>query len=468
MAVIGGGGVRAPLLVEELLRRRAELPVDELQLLDVDPRRLKLTVGVIREQLAQRSGFRVVWTTSPKEALTGADFVISMARVGGERARVIDEQVPIRHGVIGQETTGPGGFAMAMRTIPVLVEYARMIRQVAPRAWVINLTNPAGIITQALMETLDDRVIGVCDSPSALFRELRSILAAQRADQASLRFEYMGLNHLGWVTGIWSGGQQLLPWLLDRADRIRHHGLQLFDPGLIRALGAVPTEYLYFYYHRDRALRSIRESGRTRGEEVLALNEALYRRLEELASDSVAGEGEIIIEDRSAGSDPSRGMLAAYREYIRSRESSYFRLEAGVAGGDVLDPSSGEGTDSGGYEKVAAAVMAAIVNDSKAELTLLVRNRSALSGLEPDDVVEVPCIVDASGARPMALGEPPTSVRGLIHAVKAHERLTLEAAHRRTYASALSALLAHPLVGDADTARRILDDYLEAHRGFLE
>ena len=454
VAVIGGGGVRTPLLVEELLRRSQELPVAEIRLMDVDRRKLELMGQVIAEQTAKRRDLRLVWTTDPDEAMAGADFIFTMVRVGGDRARVTDELVALSLGVIGQETVGPGGFAMAMRTIPVLDNYAQRARRIAEDAWVINLTNPAGIITQALAEVLGDRVVGVCDSPVALFRDLRTVLPL--GEGVPIRFDYVGLNHLGWVTGVWAEGKQWLPWLLEHAEGIRHHGLRLFDPEVLQAVGAIPTEYVYFYYHTERALQGLRSVGRTRGEEVMRLNEELYRRLEAvIRTESVAPD------HRSTAP-----VLAIYRDYIRRREASYFRAEAGM-GADAVEPPVPL-RYGGGYEKVAADVMSAIVTNARAELTLLVRNRSALPGFDQQDVVEVPCVVDAAGARPVAAGSPPDSVRGLMASVKAHERLTLEAARVRTYAAALRALMAHPLVGSADLARRLLDGYIRAHPGFLE
>jgi len=229
LTVVGGGGMRTPLLISGLIACRTHLPVDRVVLYDVDTDALAM-VAALAEPMLVRSGrpFVVQTTTSAPEAFAGASFVITSIRVSGLSGRIVDEQVPLRYGVVGQETTGPGGWAMALRTIPVLVEYTAQVRRAAPDAWIINFANPAGLITQALMASGTSRVIGICDSPPALNRRITGYLGVPEGD---LTLDYLGLNHLGWLRAAWAGGVDRLPEILASDDAIRAvYGRPLFTP----------------------------------------------------------------------------------------------------------------------------------------------------------------------------------------------------------------------------------------------
>ncbi|MDR7402535.1 MAG: 6-phospho-beta-glucosidase [Armatimonadota bacterium] len=446
IVVLGGGGVRTPILIRGLLRRLKTYRVEEVRLLDVDARRLTLIGRVVSEQL-RRAGnpFRLVFTEDAREGLRGADVVISAIRVGGDAARIVDEVVPLRYDVLGQETTGPGGFAMAMRTIPVLLEYARLLEEVAPHCWFINFTNPSGLITQALTAHSKVRVVGICDGPGAL---ARALTAALNISATEVYVDYFGLNHLGWVKGLYWQGRDLLPEVLEHFDlAIRDPVLKRFGGAVVQALGVVPQEYLYYYYFAREAVANIKATGHTRGEFVRNLNDRLWERLD------------------AAGSDGARA-VSVYEEYITARHGSYMQVEAGLPGHEErfhLDSA-----EESGYEAVALSVLDGLFGDRPTRVIVNVPNRGAIGELDDEDVVEVPCAVSSEGIRPYAVGPVPESVRGLMITVKTYERATIAAAILKSYALALRALIVHPLVPSVAIAQRILDDYRREHGQWLQ
>ncbi|MDQ3766049.1 MAG: hypothetical protein M3346_01725 [Actinomycetota bacterium] len=438
-----GAGIRTPLLLSGLARRAEALGLDEIVLHDCDKGRLE-TMAAFGSRLCREWGarFQVRAGEGPEAALEGADFVFSAIRVGGEAGRIIDEQVPIRHGIVGQETTGPGGFAMALRTIPVMIDYARMIERVAPHAWLINFTNPAGLITQALQNHTGVKVIGICDTPTAMKRTVARVLGIP-GDAVGL--DYFGLNHLGWVRRVLVDGADRLPELLDRFEELRAAGAEYapFDPGLVRDLGMLPNEYLYYFYYREQALENIRRSGGTRAQQLEKLNRPVW---ESLSKGAASGDWA-----------PAR---AAYESAMSTRHSTYMARESGRG-----DPGAGpdeELFEGEGYEGLAMAVMTSIRAQVNVPLIVNVPADGAVAGFA-DDVLELPCLVDEHGATPLAAGAVPPTARALMEPVKTYERLTVEAAVGRSYSAGTQALLAHPLVGSYRLATAILDEYLYRH-----
>jgi 6-phospho-beta-glucosidase len=240
------------LIIHALAQSQAELNVSEVALFDIDPDRIEVIAGLGREIVAQ-SGAAISIRTSARleDAAEGADFVLNSIRVGGMAARARDERIAIQHGLAGQETTGPGGAAMALRTLPVTLAYAKIVERVAPRTWFINFTNPAGLVTQALRTHTGLQTIGICDTPSELFHRIAEILGVAQQD---LAIEYAGLNHLGWVRRVTMRGEDITHCLLADAEKLgRLYPAGLFDPSLIQTLGLIPSEYLFFYYSQRRA-----------------------------------------------------------------------------------------------------------------------------------------------------------------------------------------------------------------------
>jgi len=423
IAVIGGAGVRTPLLISGLTQ--SDLPIDEIALYDADQARLA-TIAQLAARMAV-SG-RVRPCASVTECLAWSDFVFTSIRAGGIAQRVKDEAVSQRHGIAGQETVGPAGFAMAMRTIPHMVRYARDIAVAAPRAWIVNFTNPVGMVTEA-MRTVSDRVIGICDTPTELFEEAARALGL---DPFACHFDYFGLNHLGWLREVYAGGEPQLHRLWNDAGRLRAiYKAPLFDTASLRALKMLPTEYVYYYDQPTRAFQNIRSAGKTRGETIAELTEVLFEGL----------------------ADPKADSVAVYTSYLRLRSGSYMQIESGGEG--LARPALAE---LSGYDKIALAVVRSIHFNTNAVIPLSVRNAGTIAGLRDDDVVEVPCVVNANGARPMHVGAVPARVQNLLTRVREYERRTIAAALAPSIEAASDALAANPLVPDRAAAGRLVAD----------
>ena len=425
LTILGGGGFRVPLVHAALLADRGEGRVTELVLHDVDAGRLAAIERVLHQQAdGAPDAPKLTATTDLTAALSDVDFVFSAIRVGGMRGRQLDEQVALAEGVLGQETVGAGGIAYGLRTVPVAVELARRIAELAPRAWVINFTNPAGMVTEAMAAHLGGRVIGICDSPVGLCRRVARTLGVDRA-----WFDYAGINHLGWLRGVLVDGEDVLPRLLADADALEsfEEG-KLFGADWLRTLGAIPNEYLHYYYFTREAVSAGGDGSASRGSFLLEQQRDFY----------------------------AAPALSAWERTRLEREATYM-AETREGERDSCD------LDGGGYEKVALALMRAIARDERTTLILNVRNGSTLPGLPEDAIVEVPCLVDTNGARPVGTAPLPGHALGLVAALKAVERETIEAATTGSRDAALRAFALHPLVDSVTAARRLLDGYAAAH-----
>ncbi|WP_075779736.1 6-phospho-beta-glucosidase [Streptomyces acidiscabies] len=438
LTILGGGGFRVPLVYGALLGDRGEGRVTEVVLHDLDAGRLGAVTRVLTEQAASVPDAPVVTaTTSLDDALRGADFVFSAIRVGGLEGRANDEKVALDQGVLGQETGGAGGIAYGLRTVPVAVDIARRVARLAPDAWVINFTNPAGLVTEAMSRHLGDRVIGICDSPVGLGRRIARVLGANPNDAY---IDYVGLNHLGWVRGLKIAGRDELPRLLADTDLLgSFEEGKLFGTDWLKALGAIPNEYLHYYYFNREAVRSYQEAEKTRG--------AFLRDQQAQFYDEVAA--------------PGAHALDAWNRTRAEREATYMAENRETAGAGERD----EDDLSGGYEKVALALMRAIARDERTTLILNVRNRHTLSVLDTDAVIEVPCLVDANGAHPVAVAPLPGHAVGLVSSVKAVAREVLAAAESGARTTAVKAFALHPLVDSVNVARRLVEGYTAVHPG---
>lgn len=450
LTILGGGGFRVPLVYGALLRDRAEGRVTHVTLHDLDGARLTAIARVLADQGAGvPDAPSVTVTTDLDDALRGADFVFSAIRVGGLEGRAADERVALAEGVLGQETVGAGGIAYGLRTVPVAVGIARRVARLAPGAWVINFTNPAGLVTEAMSRHLGDRVIGICDSPVGLGRRVARVLGV--ADPARAHLDYAGLNHLGWLRGVYvgegsgtgGGAVNLLPALFDDESALTsfEEG-RLFGAEWLRSLGSVPNEYLHYYYFNRETVTAYREAKQTRGAFLRDQQARFYDDMAERTS--------------------AEGALAAWDRTRAEREATYMaeNREAAGAGERAADD-----LESGGYEYVALALMRAIARDEQATLILNVRNGVTLPLLDGDAVVEVPCLVGATGARPVAVTPLTGHEAGLVAAVKAVERCVLEAGESGSARAAVKAFALHPLVDSVGVARRLLDGYRSAHPG---
>ncbi|MDL4821676.1 6-phospho-beta-glucosidase [Actinomadura opuntiae] len=441
LAILGGGGFRVPYVYQALLRDHGSPRIEEVWLQDSDAGRLEAMAAVLAA-LAGESGDaageapKVFTSTDLDRALEGADFVFAAIRVGGLAGRVCDERVALDLDVLGQETTGPGGLAYGLRTIPVMLDIARRVKALAPDAYVINFTNPAGMITEAMQSVLGDRVLGICDTPSGLGTR---VAAALGLDPSRVQLDYVGLNHLGWMRRILHDGVDVLPRLLadDELLGSLEEGV-VFGREWLRELGVIPNEYLYYYYFNREAVRATLDAPQTRGEFLAEQQAAFYERI-------AAASGGAAME--------------LWRETVASRSASYMAEMKGAATGTELEGHAGVDPVDEGYAGVALSVMAAISRNEPATMILNVRNGSTVPALPADAVVEVPVLVDAGGVHPLSLAQPDLHQTGLMQQVKAVERLTISAARTGSRAEAARAFALHPLVDSVSVGRRLLDGY---------
>ena len=411
LVIVGAGSSYTPELIEGLIERRPSLPVSEVCLHDINAHRLEILGGLTGRMLA-RAGVpvKVSMCADLRAALDGADFVNSLIRVGGMDARINDEKIPLRHGIIGQETTGPGGMMKALRTIPVMLGLAREMERTCPRAWLINYTNPSGIIAEALGRHSDARFVSLCSGPQAWIGEVLRLMGAEPAAAVA---DWLGLNHLGFLVRLWVDGAPAID--RDSLDGAGHWGI---EADLLRTLGAIPSSYLRYFFHRGEVLAEYQRPGhRTRGEEVKDLETELLRQY----ADPGLSEKPALLAKRGGG----------------------------------------------GYSDLAMATMRAIAGNTGDRLIVQVLNNGALDGLPPDASVEVACVLDSAGAHPLRVGAIPLPLRGLIQAVKSYESLTVQAAVEGSRRVALQALMAHPLVPSWEVAKPLLDDLLDANRPWI-
>ena len=428
LTIIGGGGVRVPLLVNGLVQ--SDLPIDDIALFDTDRERLA-AIAPLAGRFAGRARLRIEPTV--EAAVEGADFVFASIRVGGIERRARDEQISLAHGVVGQETVGPAGFAMAMRTIPPMVAYAREIARRAPNAWIINFTNPVGIVTQAVTSATGARIIGICDTPMDLFEEIAHALGVPSAD---CRFDYFGLNHLGYVREVYLNGRPMLDRLWSQPEQLaRLYRAPFFDVAWLQSLRLLPTEYVYYYARAADAIANVTRAGQGRGAVIEQLNRQLFADLKNGAHDPVQ----------------------VYEQYLAARDAGYMQIESGAPAPLKRSP---QGAMSGltGYDKIALQTVRAIHFNTGATIPLNIVNRGTIAGLEDNDVVEVPCVVGAHGAlAAMPAGPMPDAVADLVVQVKDYERRTVRAALTGDRALAVDALARNPLVPTRELASRLVD-----------
>ncbi len=423
VAVIGGGSSYTPELINGFLERIGSFPVTELWLMDILPERLDVVGGFAQRMVAAKgSPFAVHLTTDQRETVRGASYVITQLRVGGMQARREDEYLGRRHGLIGQETTGVGGMAKALRTIPVVLNVAHDMHELAPGALLVNFTNPSGLVTEALARyTPDVPAVGVCNGPittkmgilEALGKRLSTPIDPDRAE-----LDTLGLNHLSWHRGLKVDSEDVWPQIMEGyLARLRADPDPAWDPRTIESLGMIPNSYLQYYYHTDRKLAAQAKWPPSRAEEVMAIEKSLLAQYAE--------------PDRT---DPPEDLM--------KRGGAY-------------------------YSTVATQLLNAHYNDLGETHVVNVPHGGAVPDWPADWVLEMPCRVDADGIHPLPAEPLPLVCFGLLAHVKAYELLTVEAAIHGDRKAAHQALLAHPLGPMADKVQSVLDDMLETHREYL-
>lgn len=450
LALIGGGGARAPEFVRGALAFAADMDLQELWLMDIDAARLSVMAPLCAEIVRSAGNpFTIHPTTDLDAALRGAGMIVTSVRAGGEAGRVLDERIALRYGVLGQETTGAGGFSMALRSIPVILDVARRAEQLAPSAWMFNFTNPAGLVAQALYEAGYRRVVGICDSANTAQHEIAHWLGVEAE---YVKTEVFGLNHLSWTRSARVDGRDMLPELLRSADFIQATHLRFFGDELVQRMGMFLNEYLYYFYFRDVALERIQQEELTRGEEVQMLNQQLFEALRGLAPADALNVYQTYNARRSA----------SYMAYAEQDDA--LREQRAHPTAEIVAESQAK---VGGYAGVALRTGLALLRDRPLRIGLNVPNAGAIAGMRVDDVVEVTCAVDASGIHPVPIGDIPEDASLLMRAVKRYERLAVRAILERDRRLAVDALAAHPLIGSYHLARLLVDAYLEAHAAHI-
>lgn len=451
LALIGGGGVRSPLFVASALRRAERVGLEELCLMDTDAEKLAIFGELCREVTRRaESDVRITTTTDPAAALDGASHVVTTIRVGGDHGRVLDERIALGHGVLGQETTGPGGFAMALRSIPAILKYAEMLEKASPGAWLFSFTNPAGLVTQALRDAGFSRTIGICDGANVGHQSVADWL---KVDQRKLRAEVFGLNHLSWTRRVLLGDDDVLAALLRNPAFLSGTMMKLFDPALVERIGMWLNEYLYYFYYAEQAVEAIGRDEKTRGEEIVELNAKLLDRLRAI----------------NVARDPAAGLHAFYT-YQNRRHATY--MHYAQPDGPSMDEADQHVddvhmSDGEGYAGVALGIIEALETGEPLYTALNVPNAGAIDGMRADDVVEVSCVIDRAGVRTLPIGAIPAPQLQLMRQVKLYERLTVEAIATRSRATAVAALMAHPLVLSYSRAKPLVDEYLAAHAAYV-
>lgn len=427
VAVIGGGSSYTPELIEGFIKNYDQFPLQELYLADIEAGREKLhIVGALAQRMIDNAGvpIRLRLTMDRREAISGSSFVLTQIRVGGLDARAKDERIPLQHGCLGQETTGAGGFAKAIRTIPVILDICKDMEELTPEAFLINFTNPAGIITEAVLKYSSIRTIGLCNLP---IHTKMQITQLAETDPKHVDMEMVGINHLNWTRNIRINGQDKtreIVQMFDNASGLTVKNIPDYNwgEGFLHSLGMIPCSYLRYYYLRDQMLLEQQEALQVKGTRADAVKKV---------------EAELF----ELYKDPELKVKPAQLE---QRGGAY-------------------------YSEAAVELITSIYNNARNIQVVNVRNNGIIPGLGPDVSVEVSCVISSEGATPISLtgGPLPPEILGLIQVVKAYEELTVEASVNGDYDKAMQALTIHPLVGTTSLAKAILDQILEENKPYL-
>lgn len=418
IAIIGAGSVYTPELVTEFFKDGGKLVggFDAMTLMDIDPKRLAV-VGGLTQRMARRQNVpaKVTLTTSLSAAVRGAQFVITQMRVGGNRARYLDETIPLRHGVLGQETTGPGGLFKALRTIPAMVAVARVVKREAPRAWILNFANPSEMVTEGVLKAVPGvKMLGICSAQVG--REWWVNKALGIKDIRRIKVKSAGLNHLAWIYKVSVDGRDATDRLFNLPDkRLKLLG---WPVDLMRTIRMVPIGYLRYYYYPEEMIAYTRR-GKTRAEKVLKIEKILLKRY----------------ADRTLDVPP---------EELKLRGGS-------------------------GYSVTMSTVMNGLTGRKPIVIPMNVQNRGAVAGFARDQVIEIPSRIEPHGVTPLPipLAELPPHLLGVMHRVKAYETLAVEAALTGSYRKALEAMVTNPLVPNFTVAKKLTDELLRAHKKYL-
>lgn len=426
IATIGGGSSYTPELIEGFIRRYESLPVKDIYLVDIDAGMEKLqTVTALAKRMTEKAGvdLQIHATTDRAEALKDADFVTTQFRVGLLDARIRDERIPLRYGRIGQETTGAGGFAKALRSVPVILDICHDMEKLCPDAWLINFANPSGILTEAALNYSSIKTIGLCNCPINMVSDMAEKFDCDAAD---VFCDFVGINHLVWAKRVLVKGKDVTAQAIeklcsDSAKEVMANIPEIhYDPAFLRSLGMVPVSYLKYYYMQPEMLAECARAAKEEG---------------------------------------------CRAEVIKQVEKDLFELYQNPS----LDVKPPQLAKRGGarYSDAACSLIDSIYNNRKDIQTVNVLNNGTNADLPHNASIERNCVIDSDGAHPLHIGRTPLKIRGLLQNVKAYEQLTIEAAVNGDYDCALQALAIHPLVDSATVAKQILDDILAENKAYL-
>lgn len=427
VVTIGGGSSYTPELVEGFIKRYDEFPISELWLVDIEAGKEKLEiVGNLAKRMVKKAGLpiEVHLTLDRRKALVDADFVTTQFRVGLLEARMKDERIPLKYDVIGQETNGPGGLFKGLRTIPVILDIVKDIEELCPNAWLVNFTNPAGMVTEAVLRNSNHRkVVGLCNVPIGIRMGIAKGLGV---DASRVEVSFAGLNHMVFGLNVFLDGKSIMDQVIeDMADpnsSMSMNNIQAipWDADFLKGLGVIPCPYHRYYYK---------------------------------TSDMLAEE------KKAAANEGTRA------EVVRALENDLFELYKDP---DLdIKPPQLEKRGGAYYSDAACNLIASIYNDKHDIQPVNTINNGAISDIPNDSAVELNCVITKDGPKPIAVGEMPVAVKGLISQIKSFERVAAEAAVTGDYNTALVAMTINPLVPSDAIAKSILDEMLEAHKEYL-
>lgn len=427
LVIVGGGSSYTPEVIEGIIRRHDTFPVTEIVLVDIEAGKEKLEIiGNLASRMIKKANksIKLTWTLDRKKALKNADFVSTQIRVGGLEARSKDERIPLSHGIIGQETNGAGGIFKAFRTIPVLMELAEDVHAICPEAWIVNFTNPAGIVTEALLKhSAHKKVIGVCNIPFNMRHSTAEILNVPQED---VKIEFVGMNHFVFGKKVYVNGVDRTTEVL---EKLSNEGLDYSPANIvnlgwsktfIESTGLLPNPYHQYYFQTkdvlEKDLKAFWENG-TRAEVVQQLEESLF----------------------DLYNNPD---LYEKPKELEKRGGAF-------------------------YSDVACSLMDSLYNNREDIQTVNTFNNGAILDLPDDAVIEVNCVITKHGPKPLTVGSLPHTVKGLIYQMKAFEELVIRAAISGDYNDAYTALVMNPLIADEKSSKLVLDELLEAHQAYL-
>ena len=444
LCILGGGGSRAIILTKSLLQKAPVLGISEIVFMDSNEEGLRIFGGMAQKAASIIDpDVKVTCTTDAVAAISGSNYVITTIRVGGDAERVRNEKIALNHGVLGQETTGAGGFAMALKTIPALRDYCELIRRHAKKdVMVFNFSNPSGLVTQAMRQLGYDFVYGVCDAPSGFMHQVARL---RKTSVEALRMDVFGLNHLSYFTKITENGADVTTELLRDPRLFTETDMRYFEQELPRKWNLLFNEYLYYFYYREQAVQNILNSKFTRGEAILSINRNMISELKGLDAEKDFTQ-----------------MLEIYAKYNHQRELSYMATESSVQRNETAAPVFDLfSPEEGGYAGIALAFIKARITGAASEMVLSVPNQGTVGWLADDDVVETTCDISPEGAIPKkGMRELPESAKVLIKTVKQYERLAVKGILENDRSLMAEALTVHPLVNSYSLSKELVSDYL--------